>query len=157
MQQLAAVAARPGNDAREVVGVVVVDHGSKRAASNEMLVEFAELYRSVSGQDVVEAAHMEIAKPSIADAVSRCIARGATRVVVAPYFLSRGRHIQEDIPALVAEAQQQHPDVPCLVADPIGIDPLVAQIISNRVQGALAEEGEQHSPGVGAAHAAERY
>lgn len=39
---------------------------------------------------------------------------------MAPYFLSRGRHIQEDIPALVAAAQEQYPHVQCSVAEPIG-------------------------------------
>lgn len=41
-------------------------------------------------------------------------------MVVAPYFLSRGRHIQEDIPALVKDAQQKYPGVECVIADPIG-------------------------------------
>ena len=63
---------------------------------------------------------MELARPSIADAVAKCAAAGAKRVVVAPYFLSRGRHITEDIPALVASAQAEHPGVECIVADPIG-------------------------------------
>ena len=63
---------------------------------------------------------MELARPSIADAVAKCAAAGAKRVVVAPYFLSRGRHITEDIPALVASAQAEHPGIECIVADPIG-------------------------------------
>lgn len=121
------------------VGIVVVDHGSRRTESNLMLDEFVELYRSVSEWPIVEAAHMELASPTIAEAIARCIEQGATRVVVAPYFLSRGRHIQEDIPALVAEAQRQHPSVPCEVADPIGIDALVAEVISNRVSAVLAK------------------
>jgi hypothetical protein len=50
----------------------------------------------------------------------RCVEAGASRVVIAPYFLSRGRHIQEDIPALVAAAQQQFPGIDCSIADPIG-------------------------------------
>ena len=37
---------------------------------------------------------MELAEPTIEQAVAQCVARGARRVVVAPYFLSRGRHIQ---------------------------------------------------------------
>lgn len=73
----------------DTLGVVIVDHGSKRAASNEMLVEFVSLYQRTTGCTIVEPAHMEIAKPSIADAVDKCVARGATRIVVAPYFLSR--------------------------------------------------------------------
>ena len=33
----------------------------------------------------------------------------------------RGRHIQEDIPALVAAAAAKHPTVRCRLADPIGV------------------------------------
>jgi sirohydrochlorin ferrochelatase len=41
-------------------------------------------------------------------------------VVVAPYFLSKGRHIQEDIPQLVREAQAKYPNVKCIISEPIG-------------------------------------
>ncbi|MEW5301459.1 MAG: hypothetical protein WDW36_004319 [Sanguina aurantia] len=82
---------------------------------------------------------MEIAEPTIAQAIGKCVSRGAQRVIIAPYFLSRGRHIQEDIPALVAEARALYPDITLTVAEPIGIDPLMAQLISNRVQVALQQ------------------
>lgn len=81
---------------------------------------------------------MEIAKPTIADAISKCASAGASTIIIAPYFLSRGRHIQEDIPALVAAAQEQHPQVKCVIAEPIGIDPLMAQLIEMRVLSASA-------------------
>lgn len=76
---------------------------------------------------------MEIAEPTIADAIGKCASAGASTIIVAPYFLSRGRHIQEDIPALVAAAQKQHPQLNCVVAEPIGLDPLMAQLIEMRV------------------------
>ena len=76
---------------------------------------------------------MEIAEPTIADAIGKCASAGASTVIVAPYFLSRGRHIQEDIPALVAAAQEQYPQLKCVVAEPIGLDPLMAQLIEKRV------------------------
>lgn len=79
---------------------------------------------------------MEIAEPTIADAISKCASAGASTIIIAPYFLSRGRHIQEDIPALVASAQEQHPHLKCVVAEPIGIDPLMAQLIEMRVTSA---------------------
>ncbi len=41
----AATAAGDGAAAGETVGVVIVDHGSRKAESNDMLFEFAELYR----------------------------------------------------------------------------------------------------------------
>lgn len=100
--------------------VVIVDHGSRKKDSNDMLVEFGKLYQDLTRAEIVEVAHMEIAEPSIEQAVAKCAGKGAVMVVVAPYFLSRGRHIQEDIPALIAEAQAKHPGVKCVMADPIG-------------------------------------
>ncbi|KAG2444025.1 hypothetical protein HYH02_009224 [Chlamydomonas schloesseri] len=134
------------------VGVVIVDHGSRKRASNDMLHEFGSLYSELTGAQVVEVAHMEIAEPSIAQAVGRCAERGVSTVVIAPYFLSRGRHIQEDIPALVKEAQAEHPGLKCIIADPIGIDPLMVQLISNRVAAAL-ERGDDGLQGSTAAAA----
>ena len=63
---------------------------------------------------------MELASPTIQDAVYKCAEAGCTSVVVAPYFLSHGRHIQEDIPALVQAAQEAFPHLPCAIAEPIG-------------------------------------
>ncbi|KAG2426636.1 hypothetical protein HXX76_012950 [Chlamydomonas incerta] len=151
------VAAAAGNGAGAgsagTVGVVIVDHGSRKRASNDMLHEFGALYGQLTGTGLVEVAHMEIAEPTIAQALGRCVERGATTVVIAPYFLSRGRHIQEDIPALVRKAQAEHPGLKCIIADPIGIDPLMVQLISNRVASAL-EGGEKATATVVAGAAA---
>ena len=95
------------------------------------------LIRKTTGRSNVQAAHMEIAEPTISQAVAECVSHGARTVIIAPYFLSKGRHIQEDIPALVREAQQQYPDVECIVAAPIGVDPLMAQLIESRVAQAV--------------------
>ncbi|BDA49606.1 probable sirohydrochlorin cobaltochelatase [Coccomyxa sp. Obi] len=122
---------------QDEVAVVLVDHGSKRTEANDMLEEFAALYRTMSNRQRVEIAHMELAEPSIGTAVAKCASDGIKKVVIAPYFLSRGRHITSDIPALVAEAQRAHPELECIIAEPIGIDPLMAQVIENRVTGAL--------------------
>jgi hypothetical protein len=53
-------------------------------------------------------------------AAGKCIDQGATYVVVAPYFLSKGRHIQQDIPQIVAAAREEYPSTSIVVAEPIG-------------------------------------
>lgn len=50
-------------------GIVIVDHGSRRKASNDMLVEFCQLYQQITQHPIVEPAHMEIAEPTIAQAI----------------------------------------------------------------------------------------
>ena len=62
------------------------------------------MYREETGRPIVELAHMELCEPGIDVAFSRCVEQGATLVAVSPFFLSPGRHWQEDIPALTAEA-----------------------------------------------------
>lgn len=88
------------------IGVILIDHGSKRQASNEHLESVARAYQQrCPPHFVVVAAHMEIAPPSIADQVERLVFdRGVDDIVCHPYFLSPGRHVMQDIPELVKEA-----------------------------------------------------
>ena len=119
------------------IGIILVDHGSKRLAANDLLFDVVAMFKSTTGHNNVEAAHMELAEPSIATAFDRCVQRGATRVVVSPYFLLPGRHWDEDIPRLVAEAASKHRGVSYLVAAPIGLHPLMAKVIESRIEHCL--------------------
>src|SRR6187551_3044467 len=97
--------------APQKLGIILVDHGSRREESNDMLHDVVRNFAESSGRPIVEPAHMELAEPSIATAFARCVERGATTVVVFPYFLLPGRHWSEDIPRLAAAAAGQHPGV----------------------------------------------
>ena len=70
--------------------------------------------------------------PSISDAVAKAASLGASRVVLAPYFLSRGRHVREDIPSLSREAERAT-GLPVTVAEPFGVDETLAAAIEVRV------------------------
>ncbi|URE44338.1 Sirohydrochlorin [Musa troglodytarum] len=72
--------------------VIIVDHGSRRQESNLMLNEFVAMFKARTGYQIVEPAHMELAKPSISDSFRLCMQKGAKRVIVSPFFLSPGRH-----------------------------------------------------------------
>jgi len=49
------------------MGIIIVDHGSRREESNQMLEEVARLFaaRFKARYEIVEPAHMEISEPSI--------------------------------------------------------------------------------------------
>ncbi len=121
-----------------IVAVIVVDHGSRRAESNESLEAFVRASAERLPYPVVEPAHMELAEPSIATAFDRCVAAGATTVAVAPYFLGPGSHWDRDIPTLTAEAAGRHPGVHWLVTAPLGPHPLLMDIVDRRVAHCLA-------------------
>lgn len=112
--------------------IIIVDHGSTREAANRMLEEVALLLRQRTA-DAVYTAHMEIAPPTIADAFDAAVADGAEFVFVFPYFLSPGRHSREDIPRMCAEAVARHPQVRWHCSGPIGLDPIMADLVLHRV------------------------
>lgn len=91
------------------IGIVLIDHGSKREESNLLLETMATLYQRRSPNHfVVRAAHMEIASPSISDVIADLVLRqNIDRIVCHPYFLSPGRHVTKDIPVLVQEARDE--------------------------------------------------
>jgi len=115
------------------IGVIIVDHGSRREESNALLLQVVDSYRQHADWKIVEPAHMEIAEPSIATAFATCVGRGAKLVVVFPYFLSPGRHWHQDIPALTAAAAADHPSVKFLVTAPLGLHALMLQVIDQRI------------------------
>jgi sirohydrochlorin ferrochelatase len=122
--------------------IVIVDHGSRRAESNQMLEEIARLFakRFAEKYEIVEPAHMELAEPSIATAYAACVKRGAERVVVCPFFLGPGKHWTEDIPRLTAAAAAKFPSTKYHVAPTLGIDDLILDLLDKRASHCTSHE-----------------
>lgn len=121
-----------GCSVREV-GIVVVDHGSRREESNQLLERVVLEFKQRLGFPIVEPAHMELAAPSIDAAFASAVAQGAKLVIGHPYFLAPGRHWTQDIPALFAEAAKPFPAVRYLVTAPLGPHDLMLQIMEDRI------------------------
>lgn len=123
----------------KIIGIIIVDHGSRRPESNRTLLLAARRFAETGPYEIVEPAHMELAQPDIATAFDRCVARGASHVIVFPYFLSPGRHWKDDIPQLVSSAAKAHPHVAWNVTAPFGLHDGMLQVISERISEVLNE------------------
>ena len=123
----------PATTDKAELGIVLVDHGSRFKAANDLLDDVVAMFKRVSGNRIVEAAHMELAEPTIAQAFNACVRQGAGRVAVHPYFLSPGKHSTTDIPRMVEQAAAHHPGVAFHVTPPLGLDDKIAEVIIRRV------------------------
>lgn len=114
--------------------LLLVDHGSRRAEGNQTVEQVAELVRArVEAGVLVAHAHMELAGPSVVEAVDALVGQGAREIVVHPFFLGNGRHASEDIPRLAREALEPHPQVRWRMTDPLGAHELLAELVLARV------------------------
>jgi sirohydrochlorin ferrochelatase len=93
--------------------LLIIAHGSRRAASNDEVRQLADAVRAQPGQsyDHVNAAFLELAEPDITSGLAALVAQGATDIVAFPYFLAAGTHVAQDIPQAIAEFAAQHPGV----------------------------------------------
>jgi sirohydrochlorin ferrochelatase len=113
--------------------VLLIDHGSRRDAANEMMNCMANLVQAMAGPDVVvRYAHMELCEPSISAGVRACVEAGATELIVFPYMLSPGKHSTGDIPRMVAEAAAPFPTVAVRVTSAFGVHEKLAELILGR-------------------------
>ena len=115
--------------------LVLVAHGSRRQASNDEVVALSKLIEEQmkSEYPIIEAGFLELAEPLIPNAIDQCVKQGATDVCVVPYFLSAGRHVQEDVPAEVDKARQMHPNTPMDVLPHIGGSAMMIELIKQSV------------------------
>ncbi|GAB4212113.1 MAG: hypothetical protein OHK0013_34490 [Sandaracinaceae bacterium] len=107
------------HQALTVRAILLVDHGSRLAAANQVLADVAAAMRATLGDAAIVAiAHQEMAPPSVEAAVDALVARGVTELAVVPFFLVPGRHATEDVPRLAQEAARRHPGLRLRVLPP---------------------------------------
>jgi sirohydrochlorin ferrochelatase len=122
--------------------LLIVDHGSRRQESNDLLKKIAEMMQDRFGLSIVHYAHMELGKPTIRQGFDACVADGAEEVIVHPYFLGPGGHVTTDIPALVKQAANRHPGIVFRITEPLGIHTKIGEVILERI---AESEGTIHS------------
>jgi sirohydrochlorin ferrochelatase len=111
--------------------LVLIAHGSRREASNHEVARLAEeIGQDLKGEyPIVQAGFLELAQPSIPDAIALCVTLGATDVVIVPYFLCAGRHVHEDVPNEVDKARTVHTNISMKIAPHIGESPEMKNLI----------------------------
>ncbi|MDX1979080.1 MAG: CbiX/SirB N-terminal domain-containing protein [Bryobacteraceae bacterium] len=115
-------------------GIVLFAHGSSVESANESVRAVAASVAAEGGFPVVETAFLEMAEPTLVQAVERLVARQIGRIVVIPYFLTLGIHLRRDLPRIVEECMGRHPGVSIEVTEPLDGHPALRQIVLDRAK-----------------------
>ncbi len=115
---------------------VLFAHGSRVESANESVRKLASQMAAACGHPV-EPAFLELGTPDLSAAVAHLEAMGAGRIIVIPYFLTLGTHLQRDLPRLASEAAREHPDLTIEVLPPLDGHPALLQALLETARGAV--------------------
>ncbi len=114
--------------------ILLIAHGSRVDSANADIVRLAEMVAARQPKLIVEHAYLELAEPTIGQGFQACVERGATDVRMLPWFLSAGAHVSNDLEAFRQRLGDQHAGVRCLLCPPLGLHPLMADILLDRME-----------------------
>jgi sirohydrochlorin ferrochelatase len=116
-----------------MTGFIVFAHGSRIESANQAVRDIAERMATAGGH-LVEPSFLELGEPDLAAAAKLLVARGVSRIVVIPYFLTLGTHLQRDLPKLVREAGESLGSVEMQVTLPLDGHPALLEALLDRAK-----------------------
>jgi sirohydrochlorin ferrochelatase len=123
-------------------GYVVFGHGSTVESANDAVRAMAAELQRRNGQEAVETAFLEAGKPDLRGAIESLAGQGVEHMIVIPYFLTLGMHLQRDLPRLVEEIRAVHPGLEIEVTPPLDGHPALIDALLGR-----AREATEGKPG----------
>lgn len=127
--------------------MLLVGHGSKLPYNQELIEKTASIIREKNTGFIVKCGFMNLNTPSIRDSMEAFKKENIDVLVVVPLFLAKGVHIEKDIPAEIGLPEGvkkgtftlNGKTVPLVYADPIGSDPLLADLMVKNAMAALGQ------------------
>jgi sirohydrochlorin ferrochelatase len=102
-------------------GLLLVGHGSRSDDSASEMTAIARLVGAALPEVVVDVGFLEMTDPPAGPVLDGLAAAGCGRVVVLPLVLLGAGHAKSDVPAVVLEGRERHPDLHVHFGSPLGI------------------------------------
>jgi sirohydrochlorin cobaltochelatase len=126
-------------------GMLLVGHGSTMPYNKDLVENTASLIKSKNTDFIVKCGFMNINTPTIKESLDDFRLEPIEALVVVPLFLAKGVHIEKDIPGEIGLPEGSKKgifmlngrSVPLVYADPIGSDPLLADLMMKNAVKAL--------------------
>lgn len=121
--------------------ILMMAHGSRIAEANDAAYQVAQMVQEQTGFEIVEVSFRELHEPNIQSGIDACVAKGAERILLMPYFLFMGAHVQHDLPEEISEAQKRYPGLIMEMGGHLGVHRKLAEIEAERIGESLERLG----------------
>lgn len=97
--------------------IILFSHGSTLCGAGETLKGLARQMQARGDAAIVRVGFLNFSDPRFGATFDECVALGATRIIIVPYFLVAGYFVKVELPKVLDPAQAKHPAVQVLVAE----------------------------------------
>lgn len=122
-------------------GLILLAHGSRDALWRQPIEAVLGAVRQTQPLGLAACAYLEACAPDLPTAARGLVEAGATRITVLPLFLGTGKHAREDIPKLVQEIRDTHPQVAVELEPAVGEHPRVTALLAELALAAVEPSG----------------
>lgn len=114
--------------------IILVGHGSRVPGAGEGMEKVAEGLRQKLHHSIIEICYLSRLGPHFPEVLEKCVAQGATKVLVLPYFLHAGLHLLLDIPQMMQEKAREFPQVKLILGKNLGFDESLVELVTKRIE-----------------------
>ncbi len=122
----------PGKNAKKAI--LLLGHGSKAKEANDTLRAVAGALRAREGYGCVQAAFLQIEAPDFEEGFGEIASKGFNDIIVMPYFLYMGLHVQQDLPEEIAKAKEKFPGINVRLARSLGFHDRLVDVTVERIE-----------------------
>lgn len=120
--------------------LILFAHGARDPKWAEPFQRLQGIIQTQLPDVTVALAFLELMAPRLPELVSELEEKGHTEVTVVPVFFGQGGHVLRDLPAMVEQLRQDHPEMTLKVAGAVGEDPDVLNAIARYCIDSLARQ-----------------
>lgn len=110
--------------------LILFAHGARDPRWAAPFQRLQALVKEQLPQQEVELAFLELMEPRLPETVGKLVASGCAQVTIVPVFLGQGGHVLRDLPVIIQDLQQAHPQVNFTLVEAVGENPAVLQAIA---------------------------
>jgi sirohydrochlorin cobaltochelatase len=112
--------------------VLIISHGSREKSANHDFKRLTQKYGKLHPNWKVSHAYLEMARPSIPEAL-KALALKYNVILVLPLFFFSAKHVKKHIPEILKAFQKDHPKIKVKLAGPLGSDSKLLEILDDRL------------------------
>ena len=129
-------------------GLLIIGHGSRLEYGKELINETAKMIAEKTDEYTIITCSMEFNEPNVEEGLAEMRKKDIDYLVAIPMFLAKGIHVLHDIPEILGLSEGEFRgefaladgrNIPLVYANPLGSDPLLANLMLKNAETAAAQ------------------